>query len=426
MPNLLNVIAPPLTIRRQFITLLSQAPVIVKQYGFGGLVSEYLAAIRRYYNTGTLYRPEQIKSEQPTVLLVSHDMSMSGAPMMLYFLAAFLVKSGFRVIVSSPKEGALQKLFEAAKITVDINQPLDAHFHDPIAIAQLARLCDLVIANTIISWQSILVAKSMSKPTLWWLHESHLGVDYCNQLPIVDHCLTLVDRVVFPATATANLYHAQRTINATSIVPYGLPVSELTVDSARNSIEHRNDAKIRIVCIGSLEHRKGQDILLFAFRNLPKEMQSRIQLLFIGRPFIQEFADAIYAEASGFPSIEFLGEVDHSGVMTHLQTADILVHPSRDEVLPVILLESMFHQCAIIATRVGGVEEAITDGVHGLLVEPENPVELAKAIERLAQDSALRQTMGRNAHQRFCENFTMERMGQQFVDIINELLVSKV
>lgn len=54
--------------------------------------------------------------------------------MMLYFLAAFLVKSGFRVIVSSPKEGALQKLFEAAKITVDINQPLDAHFHDPMQL----------------------------------------------------------------------------------------------------------------------------------------------------------------------------------------------------------------------------------------------------------------------------------------------------
>ena len=91
---------------------------------------------------------------------------------------------------------------------------------------------------------------------------------------------------------------------------------------------------------------------------------------------------------------------------------DIYVLPSVWEGLPMSLLEAMSSQRPIVATRVGGIPQAITDGESGILVPPASSSSLALAICTLLKDSSLRTRLALKARQRFEMEFTMTRMIQ--------------
>lgn len=95
--------------------------------------------------------------------------------------------------------------------------------------------------------------------------------------------------------------------------------------------------------------------------------------------------------------VRFLGF--QSDMRIVLWAADVFVHPSRSEGLGVVLLEAMAARLPVIATGVGGIPEVVREGETGLLVPPDNPESLAKAIQRLKQDEALRQQLGQRAQE---------------------------
>jgi glycosyltransferase involved in cell wall biosynthesis len=90
-------------------------------------------------------------------------------------------------------------------------------------------------------------------------------------------------------------------------------------------------------------------------------------------------------------SVEFLGL--HRDVIPLLQKAWGFILPSRWEGMPNALLEAMSCGIPSIATRVSGSEDIIKDGINGLLVEPEQPEQIAQALRRLIEDPELAQRL---------------------------------
>jgi len=74
--------------------------------------------------------------------------------------------------------------------------------------------------------------------------------------------------------------------------------------------------------------------------------------------------------------------------------SDVFVLASRQEGLPVTLMEATSVGMPIVATAVGGVPQVVTDGVDGLIVPPGDPVALADALERVVSDPGLRARLG--------------------------------
>jgi glycosyltransferase involved in cell wall biosynthesis len=107
-----------------------------------------------------------------------------------------------------------------------------------------------------------------------------------------------------------------------------------------------------------------------------------------------------------------------------LDAADLLVHPSRCEGLPLVVLEAMAKRVPVIATAVGGIPEAL-GGTGVLLTEPSaDPAfkrTLADAIASLAGDETRRCTLGRLAHERAERGFTESRMVDQWLDLIRRI-----
>jgi glycosyltransferase involved in cell wall biosynthesis len=92
----------------------------------------------------------------------------------------------------------------------------------------------------------------------------------------------------------------------------------------------------------------------------------------------------------------------------------------------ITILEAMSLGKAIVTTNVGGATETFTDGENALLVRPESVDELAAAIRRLIENPALVSELGRHARQNYERNFTMERFGGEFSELIRGAIAVEV
>lgn len=117
--------------------------------------------------------------------------------------------------------------------------------------------------------------------------------------------------------------------------------------------------------------------------------------------------------------VHFLGFRDDPGAL--LDQLDAFVLPSWIEGLPVVVLESMAHSKAVIATPVGGTAELVADGETGLLVPPRDPERLAAAIRALAAEPELRERLGRAGRERVEREFSESAMTSRVLEVYDAL-----
>jgi len=107
-------------------------------------------------------------------------------------------------------------------------------------------------------------------------------------------------------------------------------------------------------------------------------------------------------------SFEFLGEVDRHEVTRLLYGSDVLVLPSENEGLPMVIIEAMAAGLPVIASRgVGTIPDVVIDGETGILVPPREPGAVAEAIVKLASDPELRRRMGQAGQLRYKHEYTV-------------------
>lgn len=171
--------------------------------------------------------------------------------------------------------------------------------------------------------------------------------------------------------------------------------------------------------VAHLEKRKGHRYLLEAARLL-KQQGLAFKLALAGdgslRAELEEMARALGLTEQ----VTFLGVV--SDVPGFLASVDIFVLPSLYEGLGVAALEAMAAGRAVVASRVGGLAELVTDRQTGFLVPPGDVRELAAAVAKLIQERELRAAFGKKGAARVREQFTIEQMAQKTEDCYYELL----
>lgn len=112
-------------------------------------------------------------------------------------------------------------------------------------------------------------------------------------------------------------------------------------------------------------------------------------------------------------------------VLRPLHLLDIFLLPSRNEGMSRTLLEAMGLKRAVVASAVGGIPDVIREGKTGLLVAPDHPEALAKAILKLLKNPELRQQMGEAAAQEARQRFTLEKMIGALEEVYQQVLVKK-
>ncbi len=111
-----------------------------------------------------------------------------------------------------------------------------------------------------------------------------------------------------------------------------------------------------------------------------------------------------------------------SDVPAILQRMDVFVLSSLSEGASLSLVEAMSAQRPIVATAVGGTPGLLANGECGLLVPPGDPQAMAEAILELLTNKEKAQQLARNARQRFLEHFTIDAMGERYLEVYEQAL----
>lgn len=179
----------------------------------------------------------------------------------------------------------------------------------------------------------------------------------------------------------------------------------------------RMDNKLNIGMLGGMgNYRKGVDILIKAV-SLLKDMDMTFHIGGAGK-YLSTFRD-MAKELDVAGKCIFYGEIKPESIQDFYSKLDFYILPSRDETFGVVVVEAMACGLPVIATRCGGPEEIITKET-GILIEKENPPELAQAIRYLAGklDSYNRKAI-RNY---VIEKYSQDRFTESLSEVYQELL----
>ncbi len=351
------------------------------------------------------------------VLFFFHETTWSGAPIQLWHIVRALQARGYDVAAAVPKTGAPESgpiSGLLAHIGAEVFPLVDlsaAPKRDELRA--LCRQYDVVVANTLVMWAAVESAHSEGVPVIWYIHESRVAEQLLAHNPGMQPALALADLVVMPTRRTAQLY-AAFTDREIKVLPYGIP-------AAPGKPKRPDRAPMTFLLLGSYERRKGQDVFLEAIAQIPDELQPRAAFQMAGRKLETEFYEALERGASELPNVELRGDLEHEAALAATSSADVLVCASRDETMPIAILEAMSLGKAIVSTDVGGIAEWLSDGEDALIVPPENSAALAQAMSRCLSEPEIVATLGANARRTFIENFSIERLGKSFARLIEEV-----
>ncbi|MCY2959937.1 MAG: glycosyltransferase [Planctomycetota bacterium] len=174
-----------------------------------------------------------------------------------------------------------------------------------------------------------------------------------------------------------------------------------------------------LLSAAALVARKGLDVLIEALARLDQRgVRPRVWLAGEGeeRADLQRRIEQHGLEAR----VRLLGRREDIGDL--LAGADVFVLPARREGLGVAALEAMSARRPVVASRIGGLAEAVVDGRTGLLVPPDDAVALASALERVVLDPVLRDRLGSAGPGRVSEGFLPEQMVAAYERMYREVL----
>jgi len=195
-----------------------------------------------------------------------------------------------------------------------------------------------------------------------------------------------------------------------AIIHNGVDTRRFSVQQdARNAIRHAlgfTEADSVLIVVARLHPGKGHRVLLDAMRQL-LHSYPKLKLICLGEGQGEPELRALCETFGLAHCVRLVGY--QQNVPEWLAAADINVLPSFYEGLPLTILEAMASGLPTVASNVGGIPEAIEDGVSGLLVPPGDARRLAEALSLLLRDAAARVRIGHAAHACVLRSFVLDQ-----------------
>ncbi|MFE3999792.1 glycosyltransferase family 4 protein [Nocardioides sp. YIM B13467] len=360
-------------------------------------------------------------------LLVAHPSpDVYGSDLQLVETVRGLHQAGQRVTVVVPERGPLLPLLEAAGASVEVMAfpVLRKAYLSPTGLVRLAaalmvfwvraarlwrrvRPSRMLVNTVTIPWW-IVVARAARVPVVCHVHEAEDDQPKAVRLALTAPLL-LATRVVANSRASRDvLTHTVKVLERRTTVVYnGVPGPE-SVAAARSRTP--NEA-LRLVLVGRLSPRKGTDVALEALAEVRRRgIDARLRVcgsVFAGYEWFEQELRSRASDSDLAGNVEFLGYVAEPA--TELEQADVVLVPSRVEPFGNVAVEALLAERPLIASRVQGLAEIVTDGGTGLLVTPGDANDLADAIQRLATDPTFAADLASAGRKDAEERFGAER-----------------
>lgn len=348
------------------------------------------------------------------VLFLLHDSRRSGVPAVIASLIRSLDRQRVEPSALFAYDGVYAAELRGAGVPVTVvgrRLPFIWRFNRILLNLHLPRLLvgvDIVHVNSIKLAPSVLIARLLGARVVFHLHEKAGKFGW-----LLKKAFALADCVLFCARNCAAHYAAlpsrqQQTILNAIMLP----------DSAGDV---RPVNRKKIVMLGSINRNKGQDLLVEAFSRLDRADTDLYLYGTVGlsaHAFVTRLRRLV-AKRGLSERVFFPGPT--ADAQRVLREATLLVHSSLNECLSISVLEALSHGVPVIANRIAGMDEIITDGRDGFLVKPGDIEQLVTRMEQLLNDAELRQTMGDAGRATVRNRFDMANSASDFAELYESL-----
>lgn len=229
---------------------------------------------------------------------------------------------------------------------------------------------------------------------------------------VANNIMRAADIVLTDSDYTAGKVVGEFRNNSKVYTLYPVIKEEYLAVKQKYPIEKEN-AVILSVC--SLVSGKGLDIVIRAFAGVCNELPT-VSLIIVGDGPLKDELKHMANELGVGNKVIFMGRIPQNQLINLYESCDLFVMPSvtdergRFEGFGIVYLEAALFSKPVIATKSGGIPEAVVDGVTGILVEPGNINQLKSAIIELLGNNELRARLGQQGYKRVVNEFKLDNM----------------
>ena len=343
-------------------------------------------------------------------LLLSHEFSMTGAPIVLVSIVPVLKSLGYDVVVLGPEWDNAAPLFVDAGATVVICETK----LENSAMFGLALCSDFVLANTVVESRAIHLLENASVPVVWWLHDAFFGYPFIEDG--IPKSLGSNVRAYAVGHHAAAAMHSVRPDFQIEQLLYGLP--DLTLEP-RADRDFTKDGKVLFINVGSVDKRKGQDILARAIRKLPAEDLAKAHFLFAGKPIDPEIFREVESLTQQYPeNVSHIPWLSREEIKALMSQCNCIVCSSRDDPMPTFVTEgAMFGKPSIISEHTG-TAALISQAENGFVYRNDSAKELSKLLQNAIREPEKLAAMAPACRALYEENFTQDKFYRNVSDMI--------
>ena len=337
--------------------------------------TSFLAACE---TSGALFGRELLSemTGRDRVLFVSHELSLTGAPIALLRFAEDIKKRGMAPVFVTPIDGKLKKKLLDAGIPVIIYSEL----YGSDLISRAASCFKLIVVNTIVGGPLISRLGNSATPVLWWIHEAKTSY-YQQTIEGMPEQLGDNIHVYCVGQRAEKWMHLYRNNYKNDILLYGCPDFRNLTGEARSVPLPPAEGKTVLLTVGTLQECKGQDILTDAIAMLPEKELKKCQFLFVGKEHYQLAGEKIRQLEKQHPeNVFYLGEMDMADMPAVYQNCDCLICPSRDDTGPITLTEALSLSKIVICSENAGSAVLLKSEHSGLVYPNDDPKALSESI----------------------------------------------
>ena len=346
------------------------------------------------------------ESEKRNIFVCSHEFSRTGVPVALMNLCILLKKMGYYVLFSALSGGTLEQ--EIYDNEIDYITDLKFFYNDE-NVLDIIKGFDIIFIGAMASSEFAIAVSEVNKPIVWWLHES-------SDVAYEKYKVLKKDNIYYYAggkrvVKTFKKYY--RNIYIKEML-YSLP-DDVYIDKKKND-------KVTFAVIGSIEKRKAQDIFVEAIGQIREELKNKSRYIIVGRNHPTESLIDLPLVLEQHPYLEWIDEVSQEELKNIYKMVDVLVCPSRDDPMPIVVTQALQNGIPCIVSDEVGQSEYLINGNGGIVFPSEDVHALAEAMTKYIEDSERIEQSCKEAKNVFKNHFSEATMKKNLEEIFSVLI----
>lgn len=246
---------------------------------------------------------------------------------------------------------------------------------------------------------------------------------YKVQSPMIHFIVNQATKIIVPNEYEKEIFSHYSTTSKISVIRNGISLDELHQSKVDFNAKYKINSDF-VLFLGRFHRVKGIDILLQAWAIIKDNISvQNIKLVIMGVDFgFESEMYKIIDELKISKNVIVIKKPPREDVLAAYSACQFLALPSRWELSPLTPLEGFAFKKPVISTNVHGIPHTITNGENSILVEPENPRELASAILKLLNDEKIRTKYGLAGYKMIQDVCNSKKMAEDTLKVYEDIV----